>query len=458
MFKALRVVSGGLLLASLGCGTEGDAVEQTSFVTSGLAAATNDYGVAATFRTDGTIDLTNPFFQALGTNPRTCATCHGSDQGWTDTGDAIKSQFKDTAGLGPIFNLVDNGISPTADVSTRLARRATFAPSIDHALTRFTRTIAATAEFTVAVSDPSGFSTPTSVLNFRRPTPTANESLVSSVLWTSGPTQNIDTQLQGLMRGAAQLHEQRDPANPVPTDQQVAGQVFMKGIFFAQAVDNIAGPLDADGAMGGPANLANQTFYLGINDVTGGDPMGKPFTNKVFDIYDAWSIYAGNNGGDCRLDRRGAIFRGQQVFNNQQFQISGVVGFNDVMGQDPVIGTCSSCHNVPNVGGHSNIRMMDIGTADPPNCDPALPLLTLTNKTTGAVRVTCELGRGTDGVWADVARVRVPPLRGLAARAPYFHDGQAKNIKQTINYHDGRFNIGLTRQQRLDLEAFLGAL
>ena len=34
----------------------------------------------------------------------------------------------------------------------------------------------------------------------------------------------------------------------------------------------------------------------------------------------------------------------------------------------------------PNVGGHSVIRMMDIGTADEPNCSPGLPILAVTNK------------------------------------------------------------------------------
>ena len=52
----------------------------------------------------------------------------------------------------------------------------------------------------------------------------------------------------------------------------------------------------------------------------------------------------------------------------------------------------------------------------------------------------------------------MPPLRGLAARAPYFHDGQAKNIKQAIKYHQERFNIDLSHGKRADLEAFLGAL
>jgi len=456
MSKVLKVVSSGLLFASLGCATEGEVDDPTTQVQSALAAAGNDYGVAETFHTSGSIDLTNPFFAALGSNPRTCATCHSPDQGWTMTADANKDLFRATDGLAPLFNLVDEGVSPTADISTKRARRATFGPqTIDLAVTRFTRTIPATAEFIVtAVADPSGFSTTTSFLNFRRPTAIANESKVSSILNTSGPVQDIPAQLAGLMRGAAQLHEQRDPANPVPVDKQNAGRDFMLGVFFAQTVDNAAGRLDDAGARGGPVNLSMVPFTLGMND-----PATPTFDRKVFNIFDAWETYAVNHRrNDCVGDARAAIYRGQEIFNYNEFDISGVAGFNNVMGQEHVQGTCSTCHNTPNVGGHSVIRMMDIGTADPANCDPALPLVTVKNKTSDATRTVCDLGRGLSGKWADIGGFRVPPLRGLAARSPYFHDGQAKNIKQAIRYHEQRFNIDLSHGKRADLEAFLGAL
>jgi hypothetical protein len=455
MFKVLKVVSGGLLLAACGCGVGGDVDEQVTETTSALVPSGNAFGVAETFTVSGTLDETNPFFQPLGTNPRTCDTCHDDDQGWTDNADFIKDLFKSTDGLDPIFNLVDQGIRPDADISTKRARRQTFAPSINLAVTRFTRTIPATAEYTVtAVSDPSGFSTTTSFLNFRRPTPVANETKVSSILNTSGPVQDIPTTLLGLMRGAAQLHEQRDPANPVSPDDQAKGRDLMLSIFFAQVSDKNAGRLDAAGAMGGPANIPGFPFTLGMND-----PAQPGFNPKVFNIFDAWETFAVNaRHGDCQADARAAIYRGQEVFNFNQFQISGVTGFNDVLGQDPVTGTCSTCHNVPNIGGHSVIRMMDIGTADPPNCDPELPQVTVQNKTTGATRTVCDLGRGLAGKWVDIGGFRVPPLRGLAAQAPYFHDGQAKNIKEAIKYHEQRFNIDLSHGRRSDLEAFLGAL
>ena len=102
--------------------------------------------------------------------------------------------------------------------------------------------------------------------------------------------------------------------------------------------------------------------------------------------------------------------------------------------------------------------MVDIGTANEPNCSPGLPILAVTNKTTGETRRICDLGRGTTGVWTDLAKFRIPPLRGLAARAPYFHDGQAKSIAAVVRYYQKRFNMGMSHRQREDLEAFLGAL
>ena len=465
MLKALKVVSGGLLLAFLGCGVEGDVDESLTETRSALEAAGNDYGVAESFHTTGAIDFTNPMFQQLGTNPRSCATCHAPDQGWTMTAENNKDLFRETDGLDPLFNLVDEGNRPDADISTKEARKATFNPqTIKLAVTRFTRNISAAAataaQYTItAVEDPSGFpATTSSFLNFRRPTQMANETKVSSILNTSAPVQDIPTTLAGLFNGAAGLHEQRDVVNnPVPTDVRNQGRDFALGLFHAQIIDKQAGRLDAAGALGGPANLSTFPFTLGMNDV-----ISPTFDRRVFTLFDAWAVFADDNNchGNKRDEARGAIYRGQEVFNNNEFVISGVNGFNNVAGVgEPFVGTCSSCHNTPNVGGHSVIRMMDIGTTDEPNCNPVLPMITVQNKTTMETRRTCDLGRGQgSGLWTEIGAFRVPPLRGLAARAPYFHDGQAKNIKQAIKYHEERFNIDLSHGKRRDLEAFLGAL
>jgi hypothetical protein len=296
MPRMFRSLSAGILLVGAGCGLTNNSDDPVTERSSPLLSASNDFGTAETFHVTGTIDLTNPFFQNLGTNPRTCATCHVSDQGWSTTTDANDQLFHDTDGLAPLFNAVDEGGRPDEDLSTKDARQAAFEPAtIAHALTRFTRRVPANAEFTVlAVDDPSGFSTPAAILNFRRPAPTMNEAKVSSVLWTSGPVQDIPTAIGGVLRGGATLHEQRDPANPVPLAQQQQAATFLLGLFFAQTIDNHAGRLDAAGALGGPTNLSTFPFTLGMND-----PAAPGFNPKVFNLYDAWA----GSSNSARADR-----------------------------------------------------------------------------------------------------------------------------------------------------------
>jgi len=483
MLKRLSLASSGLMLMLAGCGMGGGAPDDSTVESKeALVPASNLAGVAETVTTSGVLDMTSTFFQPLGTNDRDCSYCHDSQQGWTVTPLGNAKLFFQSQGLDDHFLPIDQGARPDADLSTFFSRLVNFGPtSLLRALTRFTRTNPATSEYDViAVNDPSGFSTTASYLNFRRPSPTANEALVSSVTWTAGPSTAADpvgVALAGLVNGAANLHEQRTagPIDPAIVQAQVD---FQRGIFFAQSIDNLAGRLDTDGATGGPTNLMAQPFHVGINDIQGLDPAGQPFSPKIFNLYDAWAVYdqdgdhdhdhvhacAGGTDDDFHRRRvaaaRASIYRGQQIFNTLQFNITGVSGLNDANVLGPsVTGTCGTCHNVPNVGGHSVIRMFDIGTADQINCGPMLPLVTIQRKSDGTTRSVCDLGRANGShTWAQVGTFRAPPLRGLAAGAPYFHDGQAPTLGSVVDYHNNRFQIGLSAGQRRDLVAFLSAL
>ena len=59
---------------------------------------------------------------------------------------------------------------------------------------------------------------------------------------------------------------------------------------------------------------------------------------------------------------------------------------------------------------------------------------------------------------SDVNRVKGPVLRGLAARAPYFHNGAAQNLDQLLNFYNQRFQMNLTDDEKIELEAFLNSL
>jgi hypothetical protein len=53
------------------------------------------------------IDLTGPFFQSLGTNGRTCFSCHRPAEGWGISADEVNLRFDLTQGLDPIFRTND---------------------------------------------------------------------------------------------------------------------------------------------------------------------------------------------------------------------------------------------------------------------------------------------------------------------------------------------------------------
>jgi cytochrome c peroxidase len=62
------------------------------------------------------------------------------------------------------------------------------------------------------------------------------------------------------------------------------------------------------------------------------------------------------------------------------------------------------------------------------------------------------------GQCADIGKTKIPVIRGIAGRSPYFHNGGATEITNLINFYNARFNIGLTAQQMSDLAVFLETL
>jgi cytochrome c peroxidase len=61
-------------------------------------------------------------------------------------------------------------------------------------------------------------------------------------------------------------------------------------------------------------------------------------------------------------------------------------------------------------------------------------------------------------LWTDLGRFKTPTLRGLSARAPYFHNGIAASIEDTVRHYERLLNFVFTDQERQDLVAFLQAL
>jgi cytochrome c peroxidase len=156
---------------------------------------------------------------------------------------------------------------------------------------------------------------------------------------------------------------------------------------------------------------------------------------------------------------RRAVQRGQALFNSKPIQIRNVSGLNDDLNIETIPGTCTTCHNAPNVGHHSVPLPINIGVADAARRTPDLPLYTLRNKTSGETTQTTDPGRALiSGKWADIGRFKGPILRGLAGRAPYFHNGMAKDLAEAVDFYETRFEIGFTAEEKADLVAFLRTL
>ena len=93
---------------------------------------------------------------------------------------------------------------------------------------------------------------------------------------------------------------------------------------------------------------------------------------------------------------------------------------------------------------------------------PDLPIFEVTCTTgplAGTVHYTSDVARAMiSGHCADVGRIKGPILRGLAARAPYFHNGAAASLEQVVQFYNQRFQMALTAQEQADLVAFLKTL
>ena len=164
------------------------------------------------------------------------------------------------------------------------------------------------------------------------------------------------------------------------------------------------------------------------------------------------------------------VARGEKVFNTTKINITEVAGLNDDLNMKNIAGFCGTCHDTPNVGNHSVKAPLDIGVADagdktPPALDiSGLPVFTLKctqvgNPLKGQTYVVTDPGRALiSGQCKDIGRLKGPILRGLAARAPYFHNGSAATLLDVVNFYDKRFNIGFTDKQKEDLVNFLKTL
>ena len=460
----------------------------------------NPAGTSSTYSTTGSIDLTGPFFQSLGTNGRSCGSCHQPSDGMSVSAEHIQDRFEATAGLDPIFRTVDgSNCNHSIDVSSYEGRGSAYSLLRTRGLIRIAIGVPATADFEVlGVVNPYGCNETDTISMYRRPLPSTNLRFLSAVMADgrestplTGTTKivyanypaSLVNDLKHQSLDATTGHAQGTGLTDAQQQQIVD---FEMALFTAQATGKWVGALNDDGAHGGPKALVTQPFFISINSSI--DPFFPPgtgpeapgglvspgdgiFTPAIFDIFSAWA----HSDDD---DPRAAIARGQALFNSKPITITGVKGINDSpaaggLGAASVTGTCGTCHDTPNVGNHSFPTPLDIGTGDP---DPAnlsvnlggldikyLPKITVCRKGTSPPLSQCvtttDLGQALiDGKFDHVGKIKGPVLRGLSARAPYFHNGAARTLLDAVRFYEVRFGVQFTEREESDLVAFLSAL
>jgi len=433
-----------------------------------LGSSPDPNGVMATFTLAGSVPPgTNPFFESLGTNGRSCGSCHQPQDAWSVSAADVQARFTASSGNDPIFRPVDGAVCPTANVSTPAAKQQAYSLLTSRGLIRIGMPVPSNTAFSVTVnSDPyhcttsasTGLTSPTSgiVSVYRRPLPSTNLDYLSDIMW-DGREPSLSQQATDAVLG----HEQ---ATTAPTSTQLAQTVtFESGLFTAQLSDTGAGSLTASGATGGPTALANERtgFFFGVNDPFGGNPTHAPFNPNVFTAFASWSANPSAVNANAQ-----SVARGEVLFNTFPINIAGVGGLNDVRHETTIKGSCSTCHDTPNAGDHSLSQFLDIGVAastPPPGLNVAgLPVFTLhclSGTLAGENISTTDPGRAlVTGNCADIGHFKVPTLRGLDARAPYFHNGSAPNLQAVVAFYNGRFKMNLNPQQQQDLVNFLGSL
>lgn len=430
----------------------------------------NENGFARSYSTAGKIDTNGPFFKPFG-NGRTCASCHKQEDGFSITTATLKRLFDSTGGTDPVFQLVDGANSPQVPADTLEEKRAAYSMLLNRGVFRIGRKIPASAEFElVAVDDPYHFASANELSLYRRPLPSANLRFLTDVMWDGRETavdQNsttcnaknicfasLDSDLGRQANNAVLTHAQA--LADLSQDDQDAIVAFEKTLFVAQQVDNTAGLLFAADGTGGASALPTINFSFGENDLLIPGNFTSPFS---FNLFFTW-LNDRSVSDPAAVAARQSITRGQNVFNNKQI----LVNDDKELSRLGFIGTaafvnCSSCHSARNVGNLAEPQSFNIGVADAKNRAPDMPLYTLRNKQTGELIQTQDPGLAmTTGLWEDIGRFKVPVLRGLSTRAPYFHDGSAKTIEDVTAHYKKQFNIQFTDQEMADLNAFLKAL
>jgi len=463
----------------------------------------NEYGRTGLLNTSGVIETDgHPFFEALGTNGRGCVTCHQPADAMSISAATIQQRWQDTNGTDPLFAPVDgmdcpnkpagDPVSHSLLLSRGLIRVALPWPPVD-----------VETEFDLeVVRDPTGCNTDPAygiegekqqVSVYRRPRPAINLRYVASsrfgvspFIGKTGQLADVDPEtgrplnmnmmadardstLKQQAQNAALGHLEVD--TPLSDDQLDAIQEFELQLYGAQAWDFTGGPLSVDG---GPSGIGPQAMADGSDGV-----LGNNTTRFVFPMENKWADLP--EGATENEATRNAFLesvqRGHDNFFYRTFWIKDAMHINTVGLGNPIKRTCATCHGMHMTGMDTANGWMDLGTTnlpwalEPPESpwaeeEPVMPLFKITCRDDlpphpflGRTIYTQDPGRALiSGKCEDVGTIVIQQFRGLSARAPYFSNGSAANLRELVDFYDRRFNIRYTEQEKVDLVNFLSIL
>ena len=428
----------------------------------------------------------NPFFEPLGTNGRACVTCHQPANAMSLSVDTIRERWRATRGKDPLFAAIDGSDNPSLPQD----RESSHALLLNRGLFRvglpWPPAQNPEPEFTIEpIRDPTGVnrdavwglrSAKPTISVFRRPRPATNLKYVLApdnglfnvklgVLLDKDPATGKPVSMNMMadaragtlaIQAESAFHDHQQGTGHLSQEQLNRIIAFESQIYAAQVWDKNAKDLVE---VGGPSALGPESLLR--------EPAGilNSPAKPVFLSFDRWNT-------DTAF--RQSVARGNDIFLNRTFWVRDVAHINSIGLGNPAKRSCAVCHNAVMSGMDRAPGWVDLGTSNFPtwtepkteNEPGQLPVFKLTCRADakphpflGRVIYSSDPGRALiTGKCADIGAITMGQFRGLAARAPYFSNGSAKNLMELVDYYDRRFDMRLTTREKEDLVNFLGVL
>lgn len=436
---------------------------------------------------EGPVDTKgNPFFEPLGSNGRACVTCHQPANAMSLSVDSIRERWRATNGKDPLFAAIDGSDNPSLPQDLESSHSLLLNRGLFRVGLSWPPANNPNPEFTIdIVRDPTGVnrdstwglhSSKPAVSVFRRPRPAVNLKYVLApdngffnvklgVLLDKDPETGKPVSMNMMadaragtlvIQAQSAYHDHQEGKGQLTRDQLDRIIAFEKQVYAAQVWDNGAKDLTE---ANGPGALGPLSLFREKEGVL--NSPAKP----VFLSFDRWK---------SDTEFRQSVARGNDIFLNRNFWVKDVAHINSIGLANPAKRSCAVCHNAVMSGMDRAPGWVDLGTTNYPtwtepnamNEPGELPVLKLTCRADakphpflGRVIYTSDPGRALiTGKCTDIGAITMGQFRGLAARAPYFSNGSAKNLMELVDYYDRRFDMRLTSKEKQDLVNFLGVL